>query len=447
MRILFITHQFFPEHVGGTEVYTLGMAARCQKKGDQVLVLSYLESPHAEYHHFGLEYGSYQELPTVKIKYNLSVDPWPARSEYANEFTAAMVQRVLAEFRPDFVHFIHAMKIAGKAMEVCHQHHIPYFLTMPDFWFICPRHTLLTWDQKLCDGPHSTFACAKCLHHTHGFFSDSIMNKSNPYLERMLKVQRWLSPVMGNRKVNQSARATEQRNPYLRQRSNEAQRVFIFSQFMFHKLLENGYDGHNFVVAPHGLETGGLSIKTGISPGDKIQLSFIASIVPHKGLHFLLEVLKEVNNSAIFLNIYGNAVGNDPYSEEIRNTVKGLKNVHLLGVFDPDHFGRVLNDTDLLIFPVQWYENEPLVVKAASYCGIPVMASDIGSLREMIQPGKNGWLLPPRDHEAWIIFLNNLRKKDLAAPVKSSYPIYSMDEHFEVIYQFYLKSRNDNSPG
>lgn len=439
MRILFVTHQFFPEHIGGTEIYTLGMAERCQNKGDNVLVSYYSESPHASYHHFGLEYGSYQSLATVKIKYNLSVDPWPARGEFSNEFTAAMVQRVLDEFKPDIVHFMHAMKISGSALEICHAKGIPYFLTMPDFWFICPRHTLLTWDQKLCDGPRSPYFCVKCLQDTHGFFNESLMNKSEAAINTLLKIQRYLPSVVASEKLKKSAMAAELRNKYLRERCDQAEKVFILSKFQFTKLLENGYDGNNFVVAPHGLETEGLLKKREPSPGQKIQLSFIASIVPHKGLHFLLEVLTKINHPDIVLNIYGNANGNDVYSGEIRNKVSDLENVYLRGTFDPADFGKVLNETDLFIFPVLWYENEPLVVKAALYCGLPVMASDIGSLRDMIQPGESGWLLPPNNLESWVDALNNLRKEHLDIPVKSSYPIYSMDDHFAFIYPFYSK--------
>jgi glycosyltransferase involved in cell wall biosynthesis len=51
--------------------------------------------------------------------------------------------------------------------------------------------------------------------------------------------------------------------------------------------------------------------------------------------------------------------------------------------------------------PALWYENAPLVVKAAQHTGLPVMASRIGSLEEMVRHGPDGWLVPPGDAAAW----------------------------------------------
>lgn len=40
MKILLVTHQYFPEHFGGTEVYTHGIASRLLKKGGAVAVVT-----------------------------------------------------------------------------------------------------------------------------------------------------------------------------------------------------------------------------------------------------------------------------------------------------------------------------------------------------------------------------------------------------------------------
>jgi glycosyltransferase involved in cell wall biosynthesis len=43
-----------------------------------------------------------------------------------------------------------------------------------------------------------------------------------------------------------------------------------------------------------------------------------------------------------------------------------------------------------LIFPSELYENFPLTLCEAFACGVPVIASDIGAMKEIVQNGKTG---------------------------------------------------------
>ena len=51
----------------------------------------------------------------------------------------------------------------------------------------------------------------------------------------------------------------------------------------------------------------------------------------------------------------------------------------------------------MLVFPSTWYENAPLTIIEALACGLPVIASDIGSLPEFVQHGQTGLLFRPGD--------------------------------------------------
>jgi glycosyltransferase involved in cell wall biosynthesis len=77
----------------------------------------------------------------------------------------------------------------------------------------------------------------------------------------------------------------------------------------------------------------------------------------------------------------------------------------LCGPLPAERMGEVLQEAFALALPAQWYENEPLVVKAALWCGVPVAAGRIGSLAQLITPGQNGWLLPVSDIDAWAEWL------------------------------------------
>jgi GT2 family glycosyltransferase len=53
--------------------------------------------------------------------------------------------------------------------------------------------------------------------------------------------------------------------------------------------------------------------------------------------------------------------------------------------------------TDVLVVPSIWPENSPIVIQEALLSGVPVIASRIGGMPELVQDGRNGLLFEPRD--------------------------------------------------
>jgi glycosyltransferase involved in cell wall biosynthesis len=52
---------------------------------------------------------------------------------------------------------------------------------------------------------------------------------------------------------------------------------------------------------------------------------------------------------------------------------------------------------DVLVVPATWYENTPLVMLEAMQAGVPVIASDLGGMSELIDEGRNGFLFEAGD--------------------------------------------------
>jgi glycosyltransferase involved in cell wall biosynthesis len=50
-----------------------------------------------------------------------------------------------------------------------------------------------------------------------------------------------------------------------------------------------------------------------------------------------------------------------------------------------------------VVFPSEWYENLPLVVIEAFSCGVPVIASRLGAMEELVEHGHTGLLFRPGD--------------------------------------------------
>lgn len=382
MRILYLTHQYFPRWVGGTEVYTRGLVRRAVRAGHKVEVLTCHEATDPAT--FGIHRTEFEGVPLVEIHYGLGLAPDPARYEYDNPFTGRLVREEVERFRPDLVHAMHAMKLSGAALEACDG--VPLIVTLCDYWFICPRHTLLTWDGRTCKGPGG---CIPCLQDLHGFAKAS-----------------WYSP-----RLWRDRRAIAARTDRLREILLRADRIIALSDFQKRMFVENGYPADRLEVIDHGLETDGLEPT---EPAGA-RLVFIGNRVPYKGAHVLEEALRR-SGTDFDGRFYGSG--------------------QPLGPFPPDDLGRVLAGAAVVAVPALWYENNSLVVKAAVHLGIPVLASRIGCLPEWIRDGENGWLAEPGDVDDWARKLRRAREEYPRIHGRRT-RVKSMDENFEELLGIY----------
>ena len=428
MRILYLTHQYLPRHVGGTEVYTRGLAMRAQRAGHDVRVVTHVESASLNPTDYGVTETLVDGIPVTEIQHNLSRAKNPARAEYDNPRIAELLAPLLHAARPDLIHALHGMKLSGAALQLCYELRLPVILTLADYWFICLRHTLLRWNNELCQGPEHDLDCLRCAHETHGFAAGRMQKLPLPVMRALSSTKL----ANGRQSFWRDIEAIRKRQLFLRQIAERADCLIALSAFQKEMYVRNGFDRSKIRVIQHGLETDSLQPARS-TPGEGLRLVFIGSLVHHKGPHVLLQALARRPEANVRLSIYGDASSSNSYLESLKQAAAADGRVRLMGAFPVDEIGRVLQDADALAMPALWYENEPLVVKAAQYIGLPVIASDIGTLKTSIKHGVNGWLLPPSDVEAWAGALESFSP----APPAPDRSIKSMDENAREMFDLY----------
>lgn len=427
LRLLYLTHQYFPRHVGGTEVYTRGLAIRAQRAGHAVRVVTAVESADPN---CTLVDTAHDGVAVTEVHQNLSCAADPARAEFDNPEIAEMLAPLLDRERPDVVHALHGMKLSAAALDLCYRLRLPTVVTLVDFWFICGRHTLVRWNGQPCTGPAHDLDCLECMHASHGF-GDSPMRTLSPEVLR-IAADRALASAQPLDGFWRDVDAVRNRQNHLLRIVERADRVIALSDFQKALYVSNGYPENKIQVLHHGLETEGLRPATDGVNGP-LKFILIGSLVYHKGVHVLLEAFARRPHANVQLSIYGDTNVSNPYVDSLKQQAANDPRVKLMGTFPVSEMGRVLDTADALVMPALWYENEPLVVKAARYVGLPVLASNIGTLTTSVQDGVNGKLIAPGDVEAWADAIETFRP----LPIKPETSIKSMDENAREMLTIY----------
>jgi glycosyltransferase involved in cell wall biosynthesis len=120
-------------------------------------------------------------------------------------------------------------------------------------------------------------------------------------------------------------------------------------------------------------------------------IAFVGRLHPVKNLFALLDALAGTHHR---LSI----VGKGPQEIVLKeHAAKKKVNVRFLGTCPHGVLPRVLSEMDLFVLP-SVYENNPKALLEAMACGLPVVASDIPGIREIVKHEQNGLLCEPSAH-------------------------------------------------
>jgi glycosyltransferase involved in cell wall biosynthesis len=233
---------------------------------------------------------------------------------------------------------------------------IPVVQTLHNYRLICPGATLSR------DGS----ACESCLdHHTllpsiiHGCYRDS--RPATVAIATMLAVHR------------------------LRGTYRQMVDAYIaLSEFARKKFIAGGLPAERIAVKPNF-----LSPDPGIGDGRGGFALFVGRLSEEKGIRVLAEAWRHLSDIPIVV------AGEGPLS----GTVVWPAGVTTLGGRPHAHVLQLMREASLLIFPSMCYENAPMTIVEALACGLPVIASDLGSIPEFVTDRRTGLLFRPGDPE------------------------------------------------
>ena len=388
MKIL-VAHNHY-QQPGGEDTTVEQEAVLLRDAGHQVIV--YRRSNH--------EVDSFNVLNKLTL---------PARFIWAGDAVQDL-RRLIQQEKPDIAHFhnTHFM-ISPAAYSACSEMCIPVVQTLQNYRLFCPN-ALFFRDGHICeDCIGKTLAWPGIVH---ACYRTSRLQSA--MVASTITVHRWFNTWTD--KIAVYVAPTE---------------------FARQKFIQGGLPADKIAVKPNFVYP-----DPGCEPSRGDGALFVGRLSPEKGLRALLAAWEQLAGK-VPLKI----VGDGPLVTEVASAARRLPGVEWLGHLPKDRVLALMKKASVLIFPSTWYEAFPLVVVEAYATGLPVIASDVGSLSSLIVPGRTGLHFRPDDPAdlvdkvAWLLS-HPMELARMRREARSEFETkYTAENNYRALMEIYAMAR------
>ncbi len=264
---------------------------------------------------------------------------------------------LIALTAPDVVHIHNTFPLISPSVHwACARAGVPVVQTLHNFRLACPQAMLLR-DGKVCE---------QCVGRMPW---PALVNGCNPGSRARTVV------MLGMIGVHRAIGTWQ----------HKVSRYIALNEFCRGKFIQAGLPAHKIVVKPNFVAAG--PVATGARSG----VLFVGRLAPEKGIEVLSEAWRPLAHRAPALSL--RVAGTGPEDRRLQMQ----HGVTLLGALGQSAVRAEMQRAQVLVLPSIWYENFPLTLVEAYASGLPVIASRIGALAELVEHGETGLLFEPGD--------------------------------------------------
>lgn len=273
-----------------------------------------------------------------------------------NPWGRAWMRDQIADVRPDIVHVHNSFpRLSPSIYDACRDAGVPVVQTLHNFRISCAAGTFVR------DGR----ACEQCLT---GSSYQAVAYRC--YRGSILGSLALASMIDHHKRAKTYARKVDQ--------------FIALTEFSRSKYVAAGLPAERIAVKPNTAPDHGRSGDTVARQG----ALYVGRLSPEKGVEFLLDAWNGIDYPL-------RVAGTGPLAAAL--AAHAPKNVTFLGAIDPAKVRAEMARAAFLVVPSTCYEGFPMVIAEAYASGLPVLASRIGSLAEVVNPGVSGHLFEPGD--------------------------------------------------
>lgn len=412
-RVLVVVHGFPPQAEGGSEVYVHAQSrALVRGFGDEVLVLTREQDRARD--EYSVRTEERDGLRIVWIN-NTFRKTRTFEESYRNEAIGSLAQDIIDDFRPDVAHIHHLTCLSTTIVPSLAGRRIPILLTLHDYWLMCHRGQLFDVDLRVCSGPDASGCCRRCLGAQadappSAFLAAPVLRTVEAALPaRAARALRHaagrIASAVGDRERGESQ--ARQRVDHMRRVMADVTRFLAPSRYIREQFIRFGVPAERIVHAPYGFDHAAFAaprLRGDREAGRHVQplrLGFIGALMVSKAPHLLIEASRGFDRGAVTVDLFGAQTdyhGDDSYRRRLAPLLAS-DGVRHHGPVPHARIPQALASIDVLVVTSVWPENSPLVIHEAFLAGVPVIASRIGGIPELVEHEVNGLLFEPGDSE------------------------------------------------
>lgn len=272
------------------------------------------------------------------------------------------IAAVLSQEKPEVAHFHNTFPlISPSAYYACRAAHIPVVQSLDNPRLICPAATFYR-NGKLCEDclgktPPLPGVIHGCYHHS---------RSQTAVVASMLTFHRWI-----------------------RTWRDRVDLYLVATEFYRQKFIQGGLPAGKIVVKPHFIFP-----DPGVRPADRRgqYALFIGRIDPEKGVRTMLEAWRQLPGIPLKIR------GDGQLEAEARTFIEEhrLDNIEILGRLSKSELTDLIKGARFLVWPSEgYYETFGYVAVESFSCGVPVIASGIGVMQEIVAGGQTGLHFQP----------------------------------------------------
>lgn len=353
MKIVLVNYRYFIS--GGPERYYFNIKEILEKNGHEVIPFSIKSSRNLpnDYEKYFLDIVD-DEVYFAQAKKSVKVILKSFTRMFYSFEAKRKFKQLLSDTKPDLVYVMQMHnKISPSIVDAAKEMHIPVIHRISDFQYMCPNALFYNDRKGVCED------CLKdkrlnCIKYR------CVLNSTVYSAIKM--AAKWLHDVM---------KVTKKINAFV-----------VPSSFTLEKLQEYGIPENKLFHIPtfFNLKEDNPIVEY------KPFILFVGRIEKQKGL---MTLIKAFENTDYNLKIIG--FSNDGYEDELKNYLKDKKhNIEFLGRKSFEEIVPYLKSCLCTTVPSEWYDNFPNVILESFAYKKAVIATNFGSLPELVHDNQTG---------------------------------------------------------
>lgn len=416
MRVVFLSHTFVPDYIGGAEVSLYHTCRGLQARGYDCVVLAVncrgRERADQWYEVDGIPV---HRMTWITKKRRAATDLFDAR-------LFPSLYRDLRRLQPDIFHLHNVAQATMAPFVAARATNTPTVCTLHDHWLLCPGDMLYRADGTLCDPAQNPQGrCGHC-YRRYEFWAD--MPNRLQWMKRLtVNVQRFISP----------------------------------SQALIDLHVAGGFERERFYHLPNALAAPDWVepsydqvLEACCAAQSRPTLVFAGGGVHNKGADVVTRAIPGLLAAIPNIQFVIAGPGEPEYFHE---WAKYAPAVRVLGKVPFNEMRSLFAAADLTLMASVWPENSPMTIYENYQVGTPVLASAVGGIPELIEEGKTGYLFPRNDHEALVAQVvrhfqrpPHERRQMRQACVVAARTRWTLQQHLDQIEAIYAAVQAERQP-